>query len=87
MNDCYDRGGNFHVYNQDELNRLCMITVGLEKELEDFHERGEVDRRENLDSINKCLEQLKDPRKTKGFTSIPYLSDLVRKVKKSYNLN
>ena len=79
--------GNFHVYNLGQLNRLCEIAVGLEKALEDFHERGEVSLRENLDGVKKYLEQLKDPIKTKEFTSIPYISNLVGKVKEAYNLD
>lgn len=79
--------GNFHVYNLDQLNRLCETAVGLKKILEDFRRGGEVSLRENLEDVKKYLEQLEDPIKTKGFTSIPYISNLVREVKEAYNLD
>ena len=80
-------GGNFHVYYPKELNRLVEITAGLERALGDFHRRGKVPLEESLDNVNKYLEQLRDPKKAKGFTSIPYLSDLVIEVKKAYDID
>ena len=82
----YDSGGNFHTNTLIQLDTLCKIAVGLEKALEDFHRRGEDAIEENLDSVNKYIEQLRNPEETKGFTSIPYIYDLVEKVRKAYNL-
>jgi len=79
--------GNFHIDSLEELSRLCEITGGLVKALEDFRWNGKDSLRKNLDGVNEYLEQLKDPKKTKGFTSIPYLSDLVIEVKRVYEID
>ena len=83
----HNNGGNFHTYSLDQLDQLCEIAVGLKRALEDSSRREKVSLEESLDGVKIYLEQLEDPKKTKGFTSIPYIFNLVREVKRVYEID